>query len=227
MQINVIPNGSTATFNMLLYPDQHVNNQSYIQSRIAAVGQQLSGVVSDFGNAFLDRAKALYEQAYNSELMMAAKAAIRGAKGMAHPNSIVPLESIEELQSAQPVMQRYLMAMPYIRQMHFDQRIDGYADTYKNLHGTDIGHDHYDFRRVTNGILVDDETHALWYGKEVSTDPNAPEWTITQYIEDLVEGDRELNAMEQTDILNAWSLQAMLVAALKDPTNIFGGTVGA
>ena len=94
------------TFSMMLYPDQHVRNQAYIQDRIQQVSQQLGSVVSDIGARFIERAKSLYEQAYNSQAMLAAKAAIRATKGLFHPNAIIQLDSIEELQSAQPVIQR-------------------------------------------------------------------------------------------------------------------------
>ena len=224
MQINVIPNATPMTFSMMLYPDQHVRNQAYIQDRIQQVSQQLGSVVSDIGERFIERAKSLYEQAYNSQAMLAAKAAIRATKGLFHPNAIIQLDSIEELQSAQPVMQRYLMANPLVRQLYFEQRIDGYSDTYVNVHGKVIGENHYDYRRVMDGVIVDHELHTILTGKTL--DEDHPEWTATTYFEDLLEDDRDLTAVEQADMINNYRLQAIAIQSLKDPTNLFGGEIG-
>ena len=208
----------------MLYPDQHQNNQNFIQERIQQVSQQLGSVVSDFGTKFMERAKNLYEQAYNSQAVLAAKAAIRATKGLFHPNAIVQLDSVDELRSAQPVMQRYLMANPIVRQLYLEQRIDGYSDTYVNVHGKVIGNEHYDYRRVMDGMIVDHELQQMLTGKAV--DESAPEWTATTYFEDLLQDDRELTAMEQTDMLNNYRLQAIAIQQLKDPTNLFGGDIG-
>lgn len=224
MQINVVPNGSPTTFSMMLYPDQHHRNQSYIQEKIQQVSSQLGSVVSDLGNKFMERAKALYEQAYNSHAVLAAKAAIRATKGLFHPNAIVQLDSLDELRSAQPVMQRYLMANPVVRNLYMEQRIDGYSDTYVNVHGKAIGHDHYDYRRVIDGMLIDHETHQMLTGKELPD--TEPEWTVTTYFEDLLPDDRDLTAMEQADLMNNYRLQAIAIQSLKDPTNLFGGNIG-
>ena len=224
MQINVIPNANPTTFAMMLYPDQHVRNQSYIQERLEQMGQHLGGMVSDIGAKFMERAKALYEQAYNSQAMLAAKAAIRATKGLFHPNAIIQLDRLEDLQSAQPVMQRYLMANPAVRQLYFEQRIDGYSDSYVNVHGKAIGHDHYDYRRVMDGVVVDHELQEMLHGVKPAED--APEWTATTYFEDLLPDDRELTAMEQADMISNYRLQAVAISALKDPTNLFGGNIG-
>ena len=224
MQINVVPNGSPMTFSMMLYPEQHQRNQSYIQEKISQVSTQLGAAVSDFGAKFIERAKNLYEQAYNSQAVLAAKAAIRATKGLFHPNAIVQLDSLDDLRSAQPVMQRYLMANPIVRELYNEQRIDGYSDTYVNVHGKAIGHDHYDYRRVMDGIVVDHELQSMLTGKAV--DETEPEWTSTTYIEDLLPEDRELQAMEQADMINNYRLQAIAISQLKDPTNLFGGNIG-
>lgn len=224
MQINVVPNGSPMTFSMMLYPEQHQRNQSYIQEKLTQVSTQLGAAVSDFGTKFMQRAKNLYEQAYNSQAVLAAKAAIRATKGLFHPNAIVQLDSLDDLRSAQPVMQRYLMANPIVRELYNEQRIDGYSDTYVNVHGKAIGHGHYDYRRVMDGIVVDHELQSMLTGKPA--DESEPEWTCTTYIEDLLPEDRELQAMEQADMINNYRLQAIAISQLKDPTNLFGGNIG-
>ncbi len=224
MQIQVVPNGSPLTFNMMLYPEQHYRNQSYIQQKIEQVSTQLGSVVSDFSTKFMERARSLYEQAHNSQAVLAAKAAIRATKGLFHPNAIIQLDSLDELRSAQPVMQRYLMANPIVRELYLEQRIDGYSDTYVNVHGKNIGENHYDYRRVMDGVVVDHELREMLTGKPVSEDE--PEWTCTTYFEDLLPDDRELTAMEQTDMINNYRLQAIAIQQLKDPTNLFGGNIG-
>lgn len=216
MQIQVIPNGSVRSFDMLAYPEQHPMNQQFIQQRVYALSQDLGATMTEMGQRFVERAKSLYEKAYDSKAIQAARSALRAVKGLFHPNAIVPLESIDELRGAQPAMQRYLMANPETRQMYFDQRIDGYSDSYVNVHGKTIGDDHYDYRRVQQGMVVINED------KE-----GEPDWVSVQYVEDLLPGDRELLMDEQIDIQRAWSWQDCYHKMLKDSTNIFGGGVGA
>lgn len=201
----------------MAYPEQHPMNQQFIQQRVYALSQDLGATMTDMGNRFVERAKELYEKAYDSKAIQAARATLRAVKGLFHPNAIVPLESIDELRGAQPAMQRYLMANPETRQMYFDQRIDGYSDSYVNIHGKAIGDDHYDYRRVQQGMVTFNDDK-----------PEEPEWSSVTYCEDLLHGDRELVMEEQLDIQRAWTWQDLYHKMQhQDSTNIFGGGVGA
>ena len=95
---------------------------------------------------------------------------------------------IAGLQQADDAMIPYLMAHPYTRQLYIDGRIEGYGDRYVDYEPGVIGPDHYDYRRVMSGTVVEVEKD----GKEVST--------YTNYYDDL-RGDEKVLTRVQKDIL--------------------------
>ena len=227
MQAQVIHGGSPTTFNLLVYPEQSSSIQQYIQHQLQTFSSQVSGAVNSYAQTFVDRAKELYDQYNNSAVIQAARATLRAASAVFHPNSIVMFDSLESLQAASPLMQRYLMADPVVRQYYFDQRIDGYSDTYKNLHGKVSGDQHYDFRRVTDGVVFTEQEYAELHGKDYDEHDSQYGWISVSYSEDMLGGDRELKTFEQHDILSDWQLQRAFLKKLQDPTNPYGGDVGA
>ncbi len=128
---------------------------------------------------------------------------------------IVPLRTLADLQCAQPIMQRYMMANPMVQQYYFDNRIEGYSDSYVSIDHGKIGEANYDYRRVMNGIVID-----------VEEPDGSLTWVAPQYYEDLREGDRELDMQEQSTILKSWDiLELFLHAGKEDPTSIYGAKI--
>jgi len=98
------------------------------------------------------------------------------------------IQSFTDLQDANMLMQRWVMAHPSVRQLYLDQNLDGYSSTYNNVFGKDVGDKDYNYRRVMDGSVVDQEDS----------------FVIKHYDEPLMVGDRELNHFEKTKVLNAW-----------------------
>jgi len=206
--VQVIHGGSDA-FDMLLYPEQSPLTYQYLQDKMS----RFSETLTQAGSRFIEGSRQLFEQVQNSDLIRRTKAAIRSAKAYFHPNMIRPLETLEELQSATLVMQRWVMAQPDIRRLYHRQLVDGYNETYVDMHPGQVGVEHYDYRRVMSGVGVDTE--------------DGEEWRATVYSDDLVEGDRELDFGEKVDVLRTWEIVAMYAKARReDPTNIYGGDMG-
>lgn len=204
--INVIPVESINSFDHLIFPQQHYNNLNYFRNQV----EQFSNTLTDYGRQFIERARDIYISINDSEAIRKAKAVLRYAKGVFNPTHIVPLESLEDLRAAQPIMQRYIMAQPDIRNLYHSQRCDGYSDTYTDMHPGKVGDDHYDYRRVMQDVVqVTDEG-----------------WVAKSYVEDLLEGDRELDFDEQINILRTWEIIQMFAEAAKaDPTSLFNGEI--
>ena len=195
-------------FDMLLYPEQSPLNSMYIQEQLS----RFSNTLTEAGQRFMSESKKIYEQIQDSELLQKTRAAIRTVQGYFHPNAIVSLETMESMQAASPVMQRYIMAMPEIRELYQKQLIYGYQDTYADVH-SGVGVEHYDYRRVMTGMAYD--TH------------EGEEWCVSIYPDELIEGDRELLFTEKCDILRTWDYASIfLAAAEKDPTDPLGGEMG-
>lgn len=209
MHVNVIEAG-VDSYDYLIYPEQNPINQTYIQNQL----NNFSSTLTDVGMKFVEASRAIYEKINDSTAIRTARAAVRMAKGMFHPNMIVPLESIDDIRAAQPMMQRYIMADPTIRALYHNQQCDGYSDTYVDLEPGRIADNHYDYRRVMDAMVFDAEDADGDY-----------EWRSKNYYEELAPGDRELTFQEKNDILTTWSVMDMFIEAGKDPSNIFESDV--
>lgn len=192
--------GGIETFDALVYSDPHPNTAAFIEQQL----YQPSAALTDTGMAFMQKAHDLYERFNGSEAMRLARAAVRQIKGHWEKDVIRPLTDIGMLQSAKLGMQRWLMAEPTTRRMYHKQQCEGFAGSYVDVNPGFVGAEHYDYRRVMNGIVEE-------------TDDG---WVAHEYIEDLRDGDRELHAEEQFDILRSWqTLQNAMLAEDEDPTS--------
>ncbi|ANH52335.1 hypothetical protein MADMEL_233 [Erwinia phage vB_EamM_MadMel] len=153
-----------------------------------------------------------YENLMQTRPWELAEAALRQTVHMFDPNTVRQLLNLADMQTAKPIMQRWVMAQPDIRQMYHQQRIDGYSETYEDAQPGMVGADHYDYRRAANGMLQFAHTEEV---------PMAS-WQATTYYERLVEGDNELSFHEKRDIHVTWDacLNLMNTQAY-DPTSIF------
>ena len=198
--------GGVDAFDALLYPEQNPVNDYYIQNQLNNFSQTLTNT----GRQFIEGAKAVYEQLNSAESMRIAKAALRAARGLFTPDTIMYLDTVESMQTAKSVMQRWIMAQPDIRELYLEQRCAGYPDTYHNVFGNVNYDDHYDYRRVMDSIVVEDDDG----------------WYVRYYPDDIIEGDRELTFIEKVEILSTWDIVKMFVEAGKsDPTDPYGGSL--
>lgn len=206
MMVNVISGGDTA-LDALLYRNQSPMNGQFIWNQL----NNITNTLTDVGKAFMDRAKQLYDHVNSSEAMRIAQAALKMSNKVFSPYEIYPLQSIDDFQSANLVMQRYIMACPEVRTMYQEGRCNGYEGTYTDLEPKAIGIDHYDYQKVMDGVLQDD--------------PNNPgEWMFDSYAYNLMPNDVELTVEQQYGILDTWELAKLFTAQCKDDfTNPAGG----
>ena len=212
MQLNVI-DGSAQLFNAVIFPEAAPETQQWIYDQF----NRDTGMLTDMGRQFMQRASEVYKQLNDPSLTKMARRVVRGMKGLMSPNTIVDIRTIEDCQKAKPIMQRYLMANPSLRKLYHNQLCDGYSDSYTDQEPGKVGDEHYDYRRVMQGVVVFD-TDA-----EGNTDPN---WVAKSYAEDLEPGDRELDTDEQFAVLVAWDVLELAIALKKDPTDVFNGDLG-
>ena len=168
-------------------------------------------MLSDAGRNFMSRATAAFEHYNGSDALRFARNAIRAVEGAFETPRIRELSTLGELTSANPLMQRWIMANPTVRGLYHSQRVDGYSDSYTDMQPGHVGEDHYDYRRVMDGFMSTDESgHAKF----------------TQYVENLVDGDRDLIFEESLDIQHGWSaLEYFIALGKEDPTSSTGGSL--
>ena len=212
MQVNVLPPSHPGAMTMMSFPEIAPHAREWISNQLQAA----TGILTDVGRGFLNRATELHAVYNDGTIERSARKIARTVKSLLHPNAIVSLNTIDQVQSAKPIMQRYIMAQPSLRELYHRQLCDGYSDTYMDFQPDAVGEDHYDYRRVMEHVI------------RTEADPVTGEdrLVISHYLEDLHAGDRLLNDEEKFTILSVWDIIDSALAAKIDPTDIFNGNIG-
>jgi len=196
--VNVVQAG-TVGFDSVLYANQNPANAIYIQNQL----QNFSSSLNEVGAKFLAASRDIYNNLNSSVVADAARLAMRTAAGL-FLNYIAPLTTMNSFQTAAPIMQRWVMANPNVRELYHNQLCNGYADTYVDYHPEDVGENHYDYRRVMDSVIVDNDEGS----------------SVKYYLDNLIDGDKELTPYEKFDILSTWNiLEAFITAGKEDPTS--------
>lgn len=181
--------GGSAAFNAIALPEVNHKVQDYLFESMDSLRRTMGDTVSRVER----RARELYDSFRSMETEITKRRARSMSTTHRSPTSIMELRDIAELRSAPPLMQRYVMANPKIRSLHISDRCDGYTDTYVKV--DKVGVDDYDYRRVTNGVFVEEGDRLI----------------CRAYIEDLDPEDRELTSLEQKDIMNTWETMDIII----------------
>lgn len=198
--------GCTDAFDAMIYPQQHSNTTNFLRTQVS----NLSNSLTDAGRMFMERSKQAFEFFNSNAAIDFARRVVASVKKPIQTDHVTRLWEPEALQQASLTMQRWIMANPTVREYYHAQKIDGYSDTYSDIHGKVSGEDHYDYRRVMDGMCIIEED----------------DFYFTEYVEPLIEGDRDLTFGEKVDIIHTWSaLESLLALAEDDPTNPTGGTM--
>lgn len=203
--MNIVYGGDEA-FDALIYRNnqQNAQHQAFIQQRLDNLISNQSGM----GNFdFFQKAKEMYDRIYSSEAMTIARAAIAQVGHMFQEDNIRFLNTLVDIQNAPRTMQRWIMANPVVREKYHAQQCDGYSDTYVDVFPGLLKEHHYDYRRVMNHVVQEDEQHG---------------WSVSHYVEDIFDGDRELELFEKAHILNTWEvIEGFMHAGDSDPTSVW------
>lgn len=207
-------NGGTATFDAMIYGDQHQGTTELLRQQFSNVGHHLS----DAARRFMDSAQAQFEQLSQGYAAQLLRAAGRAINSFWIPDQIQILNSIGQIQYAPHQMRRWIMAEESLRKLYHQGRVEGYGEDYIDLDPGKVGAAHYDYRRATNGLVQIDQ--------EPDDDGNYGFQAIT-YFEALRADDRELELVEQADIQATWkALRPMLTSGSEDPTSKYGADIG-
>jgi hypothetical protein len=208
MQIQVTEVNDPRVFDYALFPEQNPMNYLYIQQNMTGFSDKLT----ESGLAFMEHHRQVYSAIDHSEIARKARQVMRAVKGLFTPDTIVPLESLEDMQNAQLQMQRYMMAEPTLRAMYHKNRADGFRDTYEDMEPGRIGENHLDYRKVMTGTVMQTEEGG---------------WVARQYFDELPEEDRPLDHAERMIIQRTWAaMKNIILTTGQDPSNVFGGEIG-
>jgi hypothetical protein len=172
----------------------------------------ISAPLTEFGQRFMASSQEIFNHFNGSQAMQFARNVINRLGGNMPIDKILLMSDVLHFQNAQPVMQRWTMACPAVRTVYHRQQCDGFNESYHDYEPGLVGEEHYDWRRVMNGVV----------GFE-GTERRA---VYRTYHEELYEGDAQLTPGEQMVILDGWdSLSVLMALGGADPTSKAGGSL--
>ena len=184
--MGIVVNLSEPALDLTLYGDRGGFMQNYLQQQSANLGTAFN----EFGGMLRNALNTSYNFVTDQLVQMGLREELNRTGLNIVDNYYAPLFDYQALYDANLTMQRWIMANPSMRTLYLNDNVEGYADSYIDLNPSDgIGKDHYDYRRATNGVILDgpDDT-----------------WTLSHHFEDLLPGDRELTHSEKCDIILTW-----------------------
>lgn len=183
-----------------------------VEAVMSQTSQMIRSQLPKFGLDFIDRWRDTYKSLdMNTAMNLMEK--LRSKDDRAWDQMAVRrLNTLEDIQQAGPVMQRWIMAHPETRRRYLSNAISGYQGYYTNVFGNQVGEDHSEYRRVMSGVghLVDGHYHKRRYGELLS------------------DGDIELRPHQQMNILQCFDFLGQYYDSenaeeeLEDPTCEFG-----
>jgi hypothetical protein len=182
--MGMVLNVPEAGVDYLVYGDKTNVIKSYLEQQLA----QIPAVFNEFGQRVYETLNQSYHWVTDQLTKYQIFNQLKQQNVHLGNNAFRELLSFEELQNANILMQRWVMAHPDVRYLYLENNIEGYPDTYVNVFGNDIGENDYNYRRVMDGVLQSDDE----------------KWWFKVYNEDLMIGDRELEHREKVMILNTW-----------------------
>lgn len=197
---------SMSDFGALAFGTPHPGTLNYIREKF----DNLSTALTDRGREFMADARQVWDQFMGSAAMRKARAVKEKLlDGMYLRNEAQYYTSIGQFQSATPMMMGYIMACPEVKQMYYDQRLDGYTGAWVDPSPGKTGWDDPVYRQVMNGIAVDHPEH---------------DFHIRVVLEDVDDNVRPLQIDEKVKLMATWeTLRGFLEEGKADPTSQSGG----
>lgn len=189
-------------FDAELYGRKHHRTVEYLSSDFGYLTNKLRDGARRFRELIQRDVYRPFDESRAAQIL---RAAARYTDKVWQPDQVRCLDSVGDFQHAPTCMISALMAEPTLRRMYHQQKVDGYSDTYVDIQPGKVGEDHYDYRRVVNGIFMEDADGGM---------------TATTYYEDILDETGELDFLDQVDILQSWERMRIHLAARKeDPTS--------
>lgn len=197
-----INSGGSNAIHQLSFGSVTQSTVNFLQNQLATIQN------TPYLQSFLPVAQMQFENLNGESARRAAEAVIRNATALFEENVIRQLNTIEQLQTASLVMQRWIMTSTLLREQAAAGHIYGWRDTYVDHEPGMTGIFNTDYRRLNQGILQEVEDG---------------DWKVTQYFEECPEGEEDLTISKKVDIFSSISFAEQFVKAREeDPTSPYG-----
>ena len=174
-----------AAMDYVLYGDNSAMVSDYLQYQLST----MPAVFNNFTQRIRDAVTTSYNYVTDAVTKYGIMSSLQQQGVRAVDSYIVPLQTFEQLQGADMVMQRWIMSHPQVRQLYLQQDIDGYSESYQNVFGSNVGQTDYNYRMVMDGKFVDESDGS---------------YTRHFYHDELIPGDRQLEYHEKATIRQTW-----------------------
>lgn len=199
---------ATSDFDALAFGSPHPGTIDYIRRKI----ESIPATFNDRGAAFMADIHERWDNFMGSDAMRRARAVkerLFGDSVYQTQDGIYAYDHLPQVQNAGIVMQKYIMSEPSVRRMYYDQRCDGFSQTYVDPFPGKIGEEDYNYRKVMQGAVTDTKDGG---------------WVARIWIDDVAEGDVPLAFDERAKILTAWeTVRWYMENGREDPTSSEGG----
>ena len=193
-------------FNALAFGQTHPGTLSFLSSLPNMATDRLTHAAQ----GFYQQSQTMISSIMDSSIVRQAEAVLRKVAHSWDLNVIRELNDLGSLQYAPQTMMRWIMAEPTVRHLYHRQEVHGYGEQYLDREPDFVGEQHYDYRRVMDGIV-----QVTPEGEEV----------VKFYIDDVAEGDW-LNITEKTAVTLTWAeLRHQLELGRSDPTSPFNSAL--
>ena len=202
----VIVYGGNDSFNESAFHMPSTGTMQYLQQQ----KEHFFNSIVPTAQQFFKTVGSVYESISNSDAMRIARSVGRRVKSLWQRNEIRYLDGIGEVQNAPSAMVRWIMAEPTVHTLYHANGCDGYSHMYQDNSPGKIGKDHYDYRRVVDGLYVPDDEDGL---------------SATTFYEEIDPED-ELDISQKVDIIDTWEqIKIHLDARQDDPTSIYNASL--
>lgn len=198
IQVPVVQGGEFAA-KALMYKPPSNEVMNYLNTKLDNIMTYTQGLSDRFKNTV----QSLYQQAYNSDIINAAKRYLSQSDYALQQDMIytVPYDRCHE---ANLIMQQYIMAEPTLNNLYRKNMCHGFQGTYFDPEPGTFGKNRMDYQRVMSGVLqfekTDDDKELAYINYYSNTD------------------EIELTHSERTAILDTWHEVARMIAEGKDPS---------
>ena len=194
--MNVVYSGAEG-FNELFYQPVANSTIDYLRNQLTG----FSEILTQSGRQFMDTAKTHWNNWWADYNSNRAAALMQNTQHYFEAERVRHFDNWEELRSASPRNQTYLMALPELAAAAEKQTIFGFNETYVNPYPELKPEDSPIYHAVNNGVVQ-------------FTDEGA-------YYTNWIDSDKtqSLEFIEQTRVLDAWELARIALFQNQDPTD--------
>lgn len=194
--MNVVYGGSDG-FNELFYQPVSTGVIDYLRGQLTS----FSEVLTSSGREFMDTAKTHWNNWWADYNANRAAALMQNTQHYFEAERIRHFDNWQDLRSASPRNQVYLMALPELAKAADKQTIFGFNETYVNPYPNMSPEDSPTYHSVNNGV-VQFTSEGAFYENWVDSDST-----------------ERLDFIEQARVLDAWELARIALFQNEDPTD--------